>query len=49
MLINGTLLKKADTLYINGEYDQIRWPQSGNNPKLIKIRHVAQETDIINE
>jgi hypothetical protein len=36
-------------LYINGEYDHIRWPQSGNNPKLIKIRHVAQETDIVNE
>jgi hypothetical protein len=36
-------------LYINGEYDHIKWPQSGNNPKLIKIRHAAQETDIVNE
>lgn len=36
-------------LYINGEYDQIRWPESGNNPKLVKIKHVAQETDIVNE
>ena len=29
-------------LYINGEYDNIRWPQSGDNPKIIKIRHVTQ-------
>ena len=29
-------------LYINGEYDHIRWPESGNNPKIIKIKHVAQ-------
>ena len=28
-------------LYINGEYDNIRWPQSGNNPKIISIRHVS--------
>lgn len=36
-------------LYINGEYDQIRWPDSGDNPKIIKIRHVAQETNVIDE
>ena len=29
-------------LYINGEYGNIRWPQSGDNPKLIKIKHVSQ-------
>lgn len=29
-------------LYINGEYEHIRWPESGNNPKLITIKHVPQ-------
>ena len=29
-------------LYINGEYDNIRWPNSGTNPKLISIRHINQ-------
>ena len=29
-------------LYINGEYDHIRWPQSGDNPKIIKIEHVSE-------
>ena len=33
-------------LYINGEYDHIRWPNSGNNPKLINIKHVAQEMNV---
>lgn len=28
-------------LYVNGEYDNIRWPNSGDNPKLINIRHVS--------
>lgn len=28
-------------LYINGEYDRIRWPYSGNNPKIIGIKHVS--------
>lgn len=34
-------------LYVNGEYDKIRWPGSGNNPKLINIRHISatQVTD----
>lgn len=36
-------------LYVNGEYDNIRWPESGINPKLIRIRHVAQETNVIDE
>ncbi|MBR5301097.1 MAG: hypothetical protein IKU36_12785 [Bacteroidales bacterium] len=36
-------------LYINGEYDHIRWPNSGTNPKLINIKHVAQEYNTINE
>ena len=30
-------------LYVNGEYDNIRWPNSGNNPKLINIRHVSAQ------
>lgn len=30
-------------LYVNGEYNNIRWPGSGNNPKLIKIKHVAAQ------
>lgn len=29
-------------LYINGEYGNIRWPGSGDNPKIIKIKHVSQ-------
>ena len=28
-------------LYVNGEYNHIRWPNSGDNPKLIKIKHVS--------
>lgn len=34
-------------LYVNGEYDNIRWPGSGTNPKLINIKHVSasQVTD----
>ena len=36
-------------LYINGEYDKIRWPESGNNPKIIKIKHVAQKDNKENE
>ena len=30
-------------LYINGEYDHIRWPNSGTNPKIITIKHVEQQ------
>lgn len=30
-------------LYINGEYDHIRWPESGTNPKIITIKHVEQQ------
>ncbi len=30
-------------LYVNGEYDNIRWPGSGDNPKLINIKHVAAQ------
>ena len=30
-------------LYINGEYDHIRWPGSGTNPKIITIAHVEQQ------
>ncbi|MBO7299997.1 MAG: hypothetical protein J6U53_01140 [Tidjanibacter sp.] len=28
-------------LFVNGEYDNIRWPNSGNNPKIINIRHIS--------
>lgn len=28
-------------LYVNGEYGNIRWPNSGNNPKIIEIRHTT--------
>jgi hypothetical protein len=28
-------------LYVNGEYGNIRWPNSGNNPKLINVRHIS--------
>lgn len=28
-------------LYVNGEYNNIRWPNSGNNPKIINIRHTS--------
>lgn len=28
-------------LYINGEYGNIKWPSSGDNPKLINIKHVS--------
>lgn len=28
-------------LYVNGEYNNIRWPNSGNNPKIINIRHIS--------
>ena len=28
-------------LYINGDYNNIRWPNSGDNPKLINIRHIS--------
>ena len=28
-------------LYVNGDYDNIRWPNSGNNPKFINIRHIS--------
>lgn len=30
-------------LYVNGEYDNIKWPNSGNNPKLINIKHVSAQ------
>ena len=37
-------------LYINGEYDRIRWPYSGSNPKIIGIKHVSPpETSEIDE
>ena len=28
-------------LYVNGEYNNIRWPNSGDNPKIINIRHTS--------
>lgn len=30
-------------LFVNGEYDKIRWPNSGTNPKIIEIKHIAQQ------
>ena len=30
-------------LYVNGEYGNIRWPNSGDNPKIIRIRHTSQK------
>lgn len=29
-------------LFINGEYDDLSWPNSGTNPKIIEIHHVGQ-------
>lgn len=29
-------------LFVNGEYNALRWPNSGSNPKIIKIKHVEQ-------
>lgn len=29
-------------LFINGEYGNIRWPNSGTNPKIIEVKHVAR-------
>ena len=28
-------------LYVNGEYNNIRWPNSGENPKIISISHIS--------
>ena len=30
-------------LYINGDHDTTRWPDSGNDPKIIKIRHILEK------
>lgn len=30
-------------LYVNGEYGNIRWPNSGNNPKIINIQHTSAQ------
>jgi hypothetical protein len=29
-------------LFSNGEYNALRWPNSGTNPKSIKIKHMEQ-------
>jgi hypothetical protein len=29
-------------LFINGEYNEVCWPNSGSNPKIIEIQHVGQ-------
>jgi hypothetical protein len=29
-------------LFINGEYNALRWPNSGTNPKIIEIKHIEQ-------
>ena len=28
-------------LYVNGEYGNIKWPNSGDNPKIINVRHTS--------
>lgn len=28
-------------LFVNGEYGNIRWPESGDNPKVITIKHIT--------
>lgn len=33
-------------LFINGEYGNIRWPNSGTNPKIIEVKHVAQPENV---
>ena len=43
ILYNQKWTEQYIHLYINGEYDNIRWPDSGDNPKIIKIQHVAQQ------
>ena len=30
-------------LYVNGEYNNIKWPNSGDNPKIIKIKHTSAQ------
>jgi hypothetical protein len=32
-------------LFVNGEYNALRWPNSGSNPKIIEIKHVPQVHD----
>ena len=32
-------------LYVNGEYNNIRWPNSGNNPKIIDIKHISEKVE----
>lgn len=36
-------------LYVNGEYGNIRWPNSGSNPKLINIKHTSQPQQAIDD
>ena len=38
--------EQSINLYINGEYNNIRWPGSGDNPKIINIKHVSQEMNV---
>lgn len=30
-------------LYVNGEYNNIKWPNSGDNPKIINIKHTSAQ------
>lgn len=36
-------------LYVNGEYGNIRWPQSGDNPKIISIKHIEDPSSVQSE
>ena len=35
----------GDGFISEGEYNNIKWPESGNNPKLISIKHIEQPTE----
>ncbi len=40
IVYNQSWTESYINLYINGEYGNIKWPSSGDNPKLISIRHI---------
>ena len=37
------------SVYVNGEYGNIRWPQSGDNPKIISIKHIEDPSSVQSE
>lgn len=32
-------------LFVNGDYGNLKWPDSGDNPKIIRIKHVVEKYD----